>query len=108
MESQSWFYDSALITYFVTTTRSRENLTGGDIGNNTRSGEVGAQRVPLPTDFIRGEPEDTSESALITRLLKRAAKTLADDEIAVLDAEFPLKELLEVGMKRFCCGWRST
>jgi len=71
------------------------------LGVVTRVGQMGKQRVPLPTDFIRVESEDTSETALITRLLKHAAKTLADDEIAVLDAGFSLKELLEVGMKRF-------
>jgi len=71
------------------------------LGMITRVGQVGEQRVPLPTDFIRIDPDNTSEANLTTRLLKHAAKTLADDEIAVLDAGFSLKELLEVGLDRF-------
>ena len=71
------------------------------LGIITRVGQMGEQRVPLPTGFIRVDPEDASETTLITRLLKHAAKTLADDEIAVLDAGFSLKELLDVEMERF-------
>jgi hypothetical protein len=38
---------------------------------------------------------------LTTRLLKQAATTLADDELAVMDAGFSLKELLDVGLAHF-------
>ena len=76
-------------------------LPAAVLGMITRVGQMGEQRGPLPTDFIRVDPEDTSETTLITRLLKHAAKTLADDEIAVLDAGFSLKKLLEVEMERF-------
>jgi len=71
------------------------------LGMITRVGQMGEQRVPVPTDFIRVDPDDPSEATLITRLLKHAAKTLDDDELAVMDAGFSLKELLDVGMERF-------
>ena len=71
------------------------------LGMITRVGQVGEQRIPLPTGFIRVDPEDISEATLTTRLLKHAAKTLAVNEIAVLDAGFSLEELLAVGLERF-------
>jgi hypothetical protein len=71
------------------------------LGMVTRVGQMGGQRIPLPTDFIRVDPDDPSEATLTSKLLKRVAASLADDEVAVLDAGFSLKELLDVEMKRF-------
>jgi len=71
------------------------------LGVVTRVGQMGQQRVPLPTDFIRVEQDDRSEASLVTRLLTEVADNLAQDELAVLDAGFALKELLAVGMARF-------
>lgn len=71
------------------------------LGLVTRVGQIGDQRVPLPTDFIRIAPEDPSEANLTSRLLTQVADNLAEDEVAVLDAGFVLKELLAVGMERF-------
>lgn len=71
------------------------------LGVVTRVGQMGEQRVPLPTDFIRVDPDDPAEASLVTRLLTQVADNLAEDEVAVLDAGFSLKELLEVGMARF-------
>jgi len=71
------------------------------LGMVTRVGQMGEQRIPLPTDFIRVDLDDPSEATLTAKLLKRVAETLAKDELAVLDAGFSLKELLNVGMKRF-------
>lgn len=71
------------------------------LGVVTRVGQMGQQRVPLPTDFIRVELADPSEAGLVTRLLTEVANNLAEDELAVLDAGFALKELLAVGMERF-------
>ncbi len=67
----------------------------------TRVGQMGDQRVPLPTDLIRVKLDDPSEAKLTTRLLTEVADNLAEDELAVLDAGFSLKELLTVGMERF-------
>jgi len=71
------------------------------LGVVTRVGQMGQQRVPLPTDFIRVERDDPSEASLVTRLLAEVADNLAQDELAVLDAGFALRELLAVGMVRF-------
>jgi len=71
------------------------------LGVVTRVGQMGQQRVPLPTDFIRVERADPSEASLVTRLLTEVADNLAEDELAVLDAGFALKALLAVGMDRF-------
>jgi hypothetical protein len=71
------------------------------LGVVTRVGQMGQQRVPLPTDFIRVKLDEPSEAALVTRLLTEVADNLAQDELAVLDAGFALKELLAVGMDRF-------
>jgi len=71
------------------------------LGMITRVGQMGKQRVALPSDFIRVDPDDPSEATLTTRLLQHAAKTLAADELAVMDAGFSLTELIAVGMDRF-------
>jgi len=71
------------------------------LGVVTRVGQMGQQRVPLPTDLIRVELDDPSEASLVTRLLTKVADNLAEDELAVLDAGFALKDLLAVGMERF-------
>lgn len=71
------------------------------LGMITRVGQMGKQRVALPSDFIRIDPDDPSEATLTTRLLQHAAKTLAADELAVMDAGFSLTELIAVGMDRF-------
>ncbi len=71
------------------------------LGVVTRVGQMGQQRVPLPTDFIRVDRDDPSEASLVTRLLTEVADNLAEDEVAVLDAGFALKELLAVRMERF-------
>jgi len=71
------------------------------LGVVTRVGQMGSQRVPLPTDFIRVEGDDPSEAGLVSRLLTEVADNLAEDEVAVLDAGFALKALLAVGMDRF-------
>jgi len=71
------------------------------LGVVTRVGQMGQQRVPLPTDFMRVEQDDPSEARLVSRLLTEVADNLAEDEVAVLDAGFRLKELLAVGLDRF-------
>jgi len=70
-------------------------------GMVTRVGQIGEQRIPLPTDFVRVDAEASSEASLTTKLLKQVAETLTKDELAVFDAGFNLGELLEVGVERF-------
>jgi hypothetical protein len=71
------------------------------LGMVTRVGSLGDQRLPLPIALIRVDPTDPSEATLISHLLNQVARQLADDEVAVLDAGFSLKELLAVGLPRF-------
>ena len=66
-----------------------------------RVGQVGEQRLALPTNLIRGEVSDPSEMTLQTKLLKQVAQELTDDEMPVLDAGFKLKALAEAGLPRF-------
>jgi hypothetical protein len=67
----------------------------------SRVGNLGNQRLPLPTALIRVDPTDPSEASLTRQLLNQVARQLAEDEVAVLDAGFSLKALLVVGMARF-------
>lgn len=71
------------------------------LGLVTRVGQMGQQRVPLPCQILRVDPTDPTEAKLIERLLRQVADQLAEDELALFDAGFELKDLLEVGMERF-------
>jgi hypothetical protein len=56
-------------------------------------GELHGQRIALPRHFERVHPKDPSEKRLWRGLLKQVKKTLADDEIAVIDAGVKVGEL---------------
>lgn len=71
------------------------------LGMVSRVGSLGDQRLPLPTALIRVDPTDPSEATLNRQLLSQVARQLANDEVAVLDAGFNLKDLLAVGLERF-------
>lgn len=71
------------------------------LGLVTRVGRVGTQRVPLPSQIIRVDPDDPTETTLIAQLLQQVADHLAADELVVLDAGFDLQDLLAVGLERF-------
>jgi hypothetical protein len=71
------------------------------IGLIGRVGSVNGQRVAVLTDLVRSEPDDPSEAALQASLLKRAAKTLADDEMPVFDAGFKIRALQAAGLPRW-------
>lgn len=64
-------------------------------------GEVAGQRLALLTTLVRAKPTDTSETELRQRLVQEVARTLAADEIAVLDAGFPLREVQAAGLTRY-------
>ena len=64
-------------------------------------GELNGQRVALPRSFERVHPQDPRESRLWREILKKVKKTLAEDEIAVLDAGVKVKLLQEFGIKRY-------
>lgn len=66
-----------------------------------RVGRIGSQRLALPQAIVRMTPDDPSESSLQTKLLEQVREKLADDEVAVMDAGFNIRELEQVGMKRY-------
>jgi hypothetical protein len=65
-------------------------VTIGVIG---RVGSVNGQRVAVLTDLVRSDPEDASETALQSNLLKQVTDTLDDDEMPVFDAGFKVRQL---------------
>ena len=70
-------------------------------------GRVGNTRLGLPRLLLRrGEGE--SEARLQKRLLTEAARTLAKDEALVVDAGFPLADLLAIPKGRFVARVRRN
>jgi hypothetical protein len=64
-------------------------------------GSVGQQRLAVPRLLLRQEPSDTNEAGLQRRVLRRAGQDLATDEVLIVDAGFPLADLLACGVARF-------
>jgi hypothetical protein len=56
-------------------------------------GQLGSQRLLLPTAIIRVDPADPSEKTLQEKMVRQVAAMLEDDEVAVLDAGFKIAEL---------------
>ncbi len=66
-------------------------------------------RVALITELVvRIDPEAPSEAKLQTRVVLRAAETLADDEMPVFDAGFKIRELQEAGLDRYTVRWATN
>jgi len=76
-------------------------LQAVEVGLIGRVGYVQQQRVTLLTDLIRGDLASASARTVPARLLERVARTLAADEIAVLDAGFKVKAVQTAGVPRF-------
>jgi hypothetical protein len=64
-------------------------------------GDLNGQRVALPRSFERVHPKDPKEDRLWREMLKAVKKTLAEDEITVLDAGVKIKLLQETGITRY-------
>lgn len=64
-------------------------------------GELNGQRIALPRRFERVHPKDPSEKRLWREVLKRVKKTLAEDEIAVIDAGVKIKDLRVAGIETY-------
>jgi hypothetical protein len=64
-------------------------------------GELNGQRIALPRAFERVQPKDPSEKRLWRVILKNVHKTLAPDEIVVVDAGVKVRDLQEAGIKRY-------
>jgi hypothetical protein len=71
------------------------------LGIAARVGGVGDQRLAIPCLMLRADPQDPSEAALQRRLLTAAGQALADQEVLVCDAGFPLLQVLQAGVPRF-------
>ena len=71
------------------------------LGIAARVGTVGLQRLALPCLLVRGEPTETSETALQLRLLQQTNEQLATDEALVCDRGFPLRQLQAAGIQRY-------
>jgi hypothetical protein len=71
------------------------------VGLIGRVGRVKGQRVALPTAIVRPATADASETALQATVLAEVTATLADDEMAVLDAGFKIKALQRAGVPRY-------
>ena len=70
-------------------------------------GRIGSLRFALPTLLVRRKPGE-SDSALQTRLVTQAARTLAPEEALAVDAGFPLPDLLAVQNLRFVARARRN
>ena len=64
-------------------------------------GEINGQRIALPRAFERVQPKDTSEKRLWRVMLKNVHKTLAPDEMVVVDAGVKVRDLQEAGLERY-------
>ncbi len=64
-------------------------------------GEINGQRIALPKAFERVQPKDPSEKRLWRIILNNLHKTLAADEIVVVDAGVKVRDLQEAGIKQY-------
>jgi hypothetical protein len=64
-------------------------------------GEIGGQRIACPRTFERVHPKDPRESRLWSDLLRHLKKTLAIDEILVVDAGVKISDLQEAQIERY-------
>jgi len=64
-------------------------------------GEINGQRIALPRAFERVQPKDPSEKRLWHIILKNVHKTLAADEIVVVDAGVKVRDLQTAGVERY-------
>jgi len=64
-------------------------------------GEINGQRIALPQAFERVHPIEASEARLWRIILKNINKTLAPDEIVVVDAGVKVRDLQKAGVKQY-------
>jgi len=71
------------------------------IGLAGEVGEVNGQRLAVPRLIERVHPKDPREARLWEELLRHVQKTLADDEIVVVDAGMKIQALQNAGIERY-------
>jgi hypothetical protein len=64
-------------------------------------GEIGGQRIACPREFRRVHPKDRSEKRLWRDLLKHIRRSLAPDEVVVVDAGVKISDLHAADMPRY-------
>ena len=73
-------------------------VTMGVVG---QVGSLNGQRLAIPQEFLRVEPQDGSEARLQARLVEQVVRKLNRDEAGIFDAGFKLKELQVADLKRY-------
>jgi hypothetical protein len=77
------------------------------IGIVARVGSVAGQRLGVPLALVRADPADPSPRSQLRRLLTVATARLAADEVLVVDREFGVALLQEVGVPRYVARLRK-
>jgi hypothetical protein len=71
------------------------------LGIIARVGSVNGQRVALISDLVQADPVTPGEAQLQGAVVRRTAETLAENEIAVFDAGFKVRELQAERLPRY-------
>jgi hypothetical protein len=64
-------------------------------------GEIGGQRIACPRAFERVHPKDPSEKRLWAEQLRHVGRTLAEDELVVVDAGVKIGDLQQAQITRY-------
>jgi len=64
-------------------------------------GEIGGQRISCPRAFERVHPKDPSETRLWAEQLRHVGRTLAEDELVVVDAGVKIGDLQQAQIPRY-------
>jgi hypothetical protein len=64
-------------------------------------GEIGGQRIACPRAFERVHPKDPSEKRLWAEQLRHVGRSLADDELVVVDAGVKIHDLQQARIERY-------
>ena len=84
--------------YHPTAQRALPAVIFGVVG---KVGEINGQRIALPQAFERVHPKYPSEGQLWRDILKNIRKTLAADEIVVVDAAVKVRDLQAAGVEPY-------
>ncbi len=84
--------------YYAPAGKAMPAVIMGVVGS---TGSLNGQRLAVPREFLRVEPDDPSEKSLQIALLKQVGRRLAVDEAAVMDAGFKLKAVQQAGIKGY-------
>ena len=77
------------------------------IGIVARVGSVAGQRLGLPLALVRADPADPRPRVHLVRLLRAALAHLAPQDVLVVDREFGVGLLQEVGVPRYVARLRK-